>query len=219
MIRISNLYSTPSRLISRRPSLSAACDPSVDGLDSSFLWLECVVHVRYYSELLRFFMHEIKDVHDSQDLVQQTFERVLERSYAGDQVVNPRALLFEVARNLLIDRHRQAQIRRHESDDVLREHSGPAAAEPEAMYAGNQRVVLLVAAIEALPPRCRKAFIRHKIDGLSHAEVACEMGVSLNMVERHVMLAVAACRKALGDLPAPRRARVLQAAAGDPASD
>ena len=177
--------------------------------------LECIVHVRYYGELLRFFMHEIKDVHESQDLVQQTFERVLARRYACDQVTQGRALLFEVARNLLIDRHRQAQVRRHESDDVLLDHSGPAAAEPEAVYAGHQRVVLLVAAIEALPPRCRKAFILHKIDGLSHAEVACEMGVSLNMVERHVMLAVAACRKALGDVPARKGTCVLQTAAGD----
>jgi RNA polymerase sigma factor (sigma-70 family) len=188
-------------------------------LASSFLRLECVVHVRYYSELLRFFVHAIKDVHEAQDLVQQTFERVLERRYAGDQVANARALLFEVARNLLIDRHRQAQIRRHESDEVLRDHSGPAAAEPEAVYAGNQRVVLLVAAIEALPPRCRKAFVLHKIDGLSHAEVAREMGVTLNMVERHVMLAVAACRKALADVPSPQSVRLLQPASGDPASD
>jgi len=181
------------------------------------------VHVRYYSELLRFFVHEIKDVHEAQDLVQQTFERVLERRYAGDQVANVRALLFEVARNLLIDRHRQLQLRRHESDEVLRNHSGPAAAEPEAVYAGHQRVVLLVAAIEALPPRCRKAFILHKIEGRSHVEVAREMGVTLNMVERHVMLAVAACRKALGDLPAKKSAqqgaRLLQPATDEHAPD
>jgi RNA polymerase sigma-70 factor (ECF subfamily) len=166
------------------------------------------VHVRYYNELLGFFMHAVKDVHEAQDLVQQTFERVLERDYAADQVVNERALLFEVGRNLLVDRHRQLQLRRHESDEVLLDHSGPVAAEPEAVYAGNQRVGLLVDAIEALPPRCRRAFILHKIDGLSHAEVAREMDITLNMVERHIMLAVAGCRKALGDLAPKRQARV-----------
>lgn len=177
------------------------------------------MYVRYYSELLRFFIHEVKDVHEAQDLVQQTFERVLERRYTGDQVANARALLFEVGRNLLIDRHRQSKLRRHESDEGLVDLSGPAAAEPESVYAGNQRVVLLVATIEALPPRCRKAFVLHKIEGLSHADVAREMGITLNMVERHVMLAVAACRKALGDTAATRGVRHLHPVSSDHATD
>lgn len=131
-------------------------------------------------------------------------QRVLERGYADGEVGNARALLFEVARNLLIDRHRQLRVRRHESDEVLQDHPAPAGAEPEARYAGQQRVQLLVATIEALPPRCREAFILHKIEGVPQAEVARQMGISLNMVERHIMLAVATCRNALGP-PPPRR--------------
>lgn len=163
-----------------------------------------MVDVRYYDELLRFFVQAVRDVHEAQDLVQQTMARILERGYAGGQVANERALMFEVARNLLIDRHRQLQLRRHESDDALDAHPAPASADPEAVYAGQQRVKLMVGAVEALPARCRQAFILHKIEGLPQAEVARQMGVSLNMVERHIMLAVAACRKALGDTPGGR---------------
>lgn len=177
------------------------------------------MHERYYEELRGFLMRAVKDTHEAQDLTQQAFERVLEHHDAGHRIDDPRALLFEVARNLLVDRHRRARVRQHDNDEVLLDHAAPAAGEPDAVYAGQQRLRVLVAAIESLAPRCRRAFILHKIEGLSHAQVAAQMEVSLNMVERHVMLAVAACRKALGDAPTRKPARATTAAAVDPAAD
>jgi RNA polymerase sigma factor (sigma-70 family) len=157
------------------------------------------VHVQFYDELLKYFMRAVKDVHEAEDLVQETFGRVLSMAALGRPVDDLRALLYEVARNLLIDRHRMGQVRQHVSDDLLlQELPGPASDNPEALVAGRQRVLHLLHTIEALPPRCRQAFVLHKIDGLAQAEIAQLMGVSLNMVERHIMLAVATCRKALG---------------------
>lgn len=167
------------------------------------------MQVRYYEELLAYLVRAVHDLHEAQDLAQQTFERVLQHQRAGHRVDDLRALLYEVARNLVVDRHRRLQVRRHDSDAVLLDHPGPSADEPDAVYAGRQRLQVLMTAIESLPPRCRRAFILHKIDGLSHAEVAAQMEISLNMVERHIMLAVAACRKALGDAPARKALRAV----------
>lgn len=177
--------------------------------------------VHYYNELLNYFTHAVRDGHEAQDLVQNAFERLLSAQHAGQRTDNPRAMLYRIARNLLVDRHRHLRVRQHDGDEVLQQQAALPSCEPETVVAGMQRLRLLADAIEALPPRCRAAFVRHRIDGLSHAEVAAEMGISLNMVERHVMLAVAACRKALADesfrdcLPPPRRARswLAQAAA------
>lgn len=156
---------------------------------------------QHFDELLGYFVRAIGDRHEAQDLVQETWSRLLAR-FGQQAVHNPRALLYEIARNLLIDRHRQRQGRQHESDQVLAEHRAPASTEPEAIMAGRQRLEVLLAAIEALPPRCREAFVQHKIDGLPQAVVAERMGVSRNMVERHVMLGVAACRRALAQATA-----------------
>ena len=170
------------------------------------------MQVRYYEELLGFLVRAVHDPHEAQDLAQQTFERVLQHQRAGHPVDDLRALLYEVARNLVVDRHRRLQVRQHDSDEVLLDRPAPTAGEPDEVYAGRQRLHLLMAAIESLPPRCRLAFMLHKIEGLSQAEVAAQMEISLNMVERHIMLAVAACRKALGDAPARK---ALHAAAHD----
>lgn len=58
----------------------------------------------------------------------------------------------------------------------------------------SQTVDALLAAIGELPLRCREAFILHKFDGLSQAEVARQMGISVTMVERHIKLGMQACR-------------------------
>lgn len=170
------------------------------------------MHEQFYNEFLRYFTREVKDACEAQDLVQETFSRVLAKVAAGEQVDDVRSLLYKVARHLLIDRHRHSEVRDHVSDEVLTEMAAPVSDEPEARFAGQQRVRLLVRAIESLPNRCREAFVLVHLDGLPQTEVAARMGVSRNMVERHLMLAMAACRKALGD-DRPRR-KVPESAAG-----
>ncbi len=47
-----------------------------------------------------------------------------------------------------------------------------------------------MAALDELPPQCRKAFRLHKLDGLSHAETAAAMGISRSAVEKHISAAL-----------------------------
>lgn len=44
-------------------------------------------------------------------------------------------------------------------------------------------------------PRGRQAFVLHRFDGLSQNEVAKLMGISTNMVEKHIIPAMTACRE------------------------
>ncbi|TJZ73143.1 sigma-70 family RNA polymerase sigma factor [Chitiniphilus eburneus] len=153
---------------------------------------------RYYQELLNFISRSLADRDAAADVVQETFARVLalQPATGGESVREPRALLYRTARNIVIDQHRRAQVRDHDDLDSM-ELAAPAAQEPEARYATRQRTEALLGVIEALPPRCREAFILHKFDGLSHAEIAERMGISRNMVEKHVINAMLVCRRSL----------------------
>jgi RNA polymerase sigma-70 factor (ECF subfamily) len=148
----------------------------------------------HYKELLRFLMSMLHDRHEAQDVAQDAYVRVLASRDAGQAIRDPRPLLYRVARNLLIDRHRRQGVRRHEDIDAHPEMPASDAAEPETVMSSHQHVQAMLAAIEALPPRCREAFILHKFDGLSHIEVASRMGISRNAVEKHVIRALLACR-------------------------
>jgi RNA polymerase sigma-70 factor (ECF subfamily) len=44
----------------------------------------------------------------------------------------------------------------------------------------------LMVALEELPLSCQKVYIRHRLEGWSHAEIAADMGISRSMVEKHM---------------------------------
>lgn len=162
---------------------------------------------RYYRELLHFLGRSVKDHHTAADLAQESYARVLAAQKSGEDITDPRALLYRTARNLLIDRHRHSQVRRavhgesspevDGDDDALSRLVAPAAFEPEVAAASQQSVQALLATIGDLPVRCRQAFMLHKFEGLSHAEVAEQMGVSVKMVEKHIRTGLQACRACL----------------------
>lgn len=161
----------------------------------------------YYQELLNYFARAVRSRDRASDLVHEAYTRVLALEQSGQVVEQPRALLYRTARNLLIDQHRRQAVRApHAAGDVaygaqgdgpvpdVAELPAPAALGPEAQAASAQGMAALLATIDALPLRCREAFILHKFDGLSQAEVARQMGISVTMVERHIKLGMQACR-------------------------
>lgn len=158
----------------------------------------------YYRELLRFLQGSVKDRDTAADLAQESYARVLAVQQSGEPIAEPRALLYRTARNLLIDQHRRTGVRaqHHMADGASADAAAdtvaaPPAFEPEVAAMSAQTVSALLDAIGTLPLRCREAFILHKFDGLSQAEVARHMGISVTMVERHIKAGMQACRVCL----------------------
>ena len=55
----------------------------------------------------------------------------------------------------------------------------------------------LIATIAELPGRCRQAFVLSVFEDRTHAQIAHEMGIPVNMVEKHIVRAMLACRQRL----------------------
>ncbi len=155
----------------------------------------------FHGELLRFLRKHLGSSADAADLAQDTFAQWLK--WPGRQSVEqPRAFLFQIARNLLRDHWRRQQSRGQDLDRPAA-NDEPAALEGEAAGPGErfeqqQRLSHLAAALAELPPRRREAFVLHKFDGLSQVEVAERMGISLSMVEKHIASALLHCKRRLG---------------------
>lgn len=174
----------------------------------------CALLERYYRELLNFLHRQVSDRDTAADLAQESYARVLAVQHSGRDILDARALLYRTARNLLVDQHRRAAVRRHDDLDALPEAEQPAAPQhlqPEDALVSQQMLRAYVGAIECLPPRCREAFVLHVFDEFTHAQIARHMGISVSMVEKHVvrgMLACKACERSLreqGD-PGPDQA-------------
>ncbi len=54
----------------------------------------------------------------------------------------------------------------------------------------QQRLEQVQAVLNCLPARCGEVFWLFRIEGLRQGEIASRLGISVNMVERHVMRAM-----------------------------
>lgn len=161
---------------------------------------------RYYRELLGYFSRRASSSEQAADIVQEAYSRVIAVQQSGSAIAEPRAMLYRTARNILIDQHRRRTAQgEHLSLDAADEAlpglpllAGGSADDPETRLAAAQAMQAVLQAIDRLPLRCREAFVLHKFDGLTQAEVARRMGISLKAVEQHVRHAMQACRQARG---------------------
>lgn len=127
------------------------------------------------------------------DLLQDLYLKVSALP-ADTAVDNPRAFLFRLMSNLMLDRWRSKQ-RATARDSAWRQvnHQADAvedlddAPSPEAAAASRQRLTRLVATLETLPPKTQTIFRLHKFDGVSYADIAVQLGVSRSSVEKHMM--------------------------------
>lgn len=154
---------------------------------------------RYYHELHQLIARSVGCRDKAQDVVQEACMRVLAsphyKALSQDQAGSGLgALLYTTAKNIVIDQYRQT---RHYEDIEHAALPASRADEPGPQVAGRQALQQLMVLIEALPPRCKEAFVLYKFEGLSHARIAEQMGISVNMVEKHIIHGMVACKKGM----------------------
>lgn len=134
------------------------------------------------------------------DLAQDTFLRLLVR---GQPISNlaPRALLARIARGLMIDHWRRDALERAYLETLaqLPTSSHPS---PQVRHEALQCLERIAQLLDGLKPAVREAFLLYQLGGLSHAQVAQELGVSSRTVERHVASALLHCYRVCFEGPA-----------------
>jgi RNA polymerase sigma factor (sigma-70 family) len=138
------------------------------------------------AELMQFLQRNWRNASDIDDLCQDIYVRVYESAHRAIPK-SAKAFAFTVARNLLIDRIRNAQIVPIETIadlETLNVASEQPAADRRVM--ARQELRRLQSALDQMPPRCREAVILKKVKGLSVREVAEQMGITVKTVDRHL---------------------------------
>lgn len=160
----------------------------------------------YRADLLRFLIARTGDAGEAEDILQELWIRA--RQSPGAPVANGRAYLYRMAQNMVVDRLRERQRRWRRERVWSDEATGfqavgiePADARLNAEEAmlDREEAARLVAAITGLPEGARRAFELHKIQGLSHAEAARQLGISKSGVEKHMAVAMKYLRRAMLD--------------------
>ncbi len=145
----------------------------------------------YGRELESYLTRQVRCRETAADLAQETFVRMAQGApEAGEQ--NVRAYLFQIAHNLAIDHFRRQKRRptvlMPPEDLHLHADEAPGA---EQATAGRQRLDRLAKAVAELPPLTQEIFRRNRLQGLTYAEVARQLGISESSVQKRLARALA----------------------------
>ncbi|TWI56691.1 RNA polymerase sigma-70 factor (ECF subfamily) [Pseudomonas duriflava] len=137
--------------------------------------------------------------HRAEDLCQDTFVRLLNKA-ERPVLREPRAFLINIAKGLLIDQYRRAQLERNYLEGL--------ANQPEDIHPSPEELAILVEALAeverllgTLSPKARAAFFYNRLDGLTHAEIATRLGVSVPRVRQYIAQGLRQCYIALYGTP------------------
>lgn len=131
------------------------------------------------------------------DICQEVYLRVYE-SAAIERPDSTRSYVLSVARNLLIDKARRAQVVSIESvADLDSIDLSSNDLTPERYASGRGEMRLFQTALHELPPRCRQIIVMRKISGISQRDIAAELGITEHTVEKQISLGLRKLANAL----------------------
>ena len=139
--------------------------------------------LEYYKELLYYIRNKISNKDYAQDIVQETYIKII--SIQNEQeVINQRALLYKIAKNIIIDKARKnkdiKEIPYEENEYISK------TKEPDELAIEQNQQKILMQELKKLPPKRKEAFVLHILEDYSKDEVAKMMNISVQAVEKHI---------------------------------
>lgn len=149
--------------------------------DETDQWAE--LFSTYRRPLTGFFQARVSNPEDAQDLVQQTFMRLMQRT-GSVPIRDIHRYVFQAAANVLND-HQRRLIRRHQDQHTSYEDEthGEIEHSQESVYEAQELADRIAAAVEELPERQQDIFLQCVLGRQGYDDVAALLGVSRSTVE------------------------------------
>jgi RNA polymerase sigma factor (sigma-70 family) len=150
------------------------------------------------TQLLRFLERMLGRRDAAEDVAQESYLK-LYRLSRPDEVICPRALLFDVATKLAINRLRRAR-----AEAAVADASAETMNEvPDESPRPDRRVLLdeamqrLTRIIDELQPNLRQVFVMRYVTQMPRQEIADRLHISVGAVEQRLTRALTHCRERL----------------------
>lgn len=158
-----------------------------------------------YSDLLDSIRRHTQCLHRAYDVLHEALLRYVLAHHRRDGIRQPHAYLRTVVGSVLADEHADAAryMAWPEAGPAQgREAPGPfpfdegVAPSAEHLAELRERLEAVQRILDSLPRRCREVFWLFRVHGYTQPQIAARLGISVNMVERHVMRALLDLRAA-----------------------
>jgi RNA polymerase sigma factor (sigma-70 family) len=154
------------------------------------------LYTRHRGHLYRFVLRSVKTRGTAEDLFQEVWMRVIEARGRYAPQAKFTTWLYTIAHNLLTDHWRKKGLTLVELDEDTQ---APAPDDPARSAEARQALSRFAAALEALPPAQRQAFLLHEEGGLSVAEIAAATGSNEEAAKSRLRYAMAKLKTAVDD--------------------
>ncbi|PZR03099.1 MAG: RNA polymerase subunit sigma-24, partial [Archangium gephyra] len=145
------------------------------------------IAVRYKQALRAFFVRRVGDHAEADDLTQDVFASLVRRA-DGEAIKNVEGYVFQIAANLLRDRHRRRGARPEIHSEGFADPSCRLIDElsPERAAIGRDTYARFVRLLEELPERPRTVFVLNRFEEKTGREIAAMLGISQRQVEKDI---------------------------------
>jgi len=130
------------------------------------------------------------------DLAQDTFVRLLRRELEDGAIREPRSYLSAIARGLLFNHWRHQAVERAYLE-LMTGQDEPTSLCLEQQQLLVETLVRLAQVLEGMPVRDKQIFLLARLDGLKYQEIAQQLGVSINVVQKAMVRGMERCYRVL----------------------
>lgn len=150
---------------------------------------------QHYGVVYRFLVRLSGDVDCAEELTQETFARAWagRRHFRGE--ASPRTWLLHIARNVYLNTQRRNAETRIPTDELQAIPDNGTSGDPARRFAASQQRAAIMATLAALPEKQRSIVVLCDAEGLSYAEIAEVLGISLAAVKVNLFRARHAFRQ------------------------
>ncbi len=155
-----------------------------------------VLYLQHHSWLKNWLQRRLGQAADADDLTQDTFVRIIRSRSPVNELKQPLAYLATIANSLLVNRWRRLAVERAYAEAL--------AAQPEHFELSPEERYLLIETLteidellHGLSPRIREIFLLSQLDGLTYKQIAAQLGLSVNQVQKSMVKAFSRCYASL----------------------
>ena len=151
----------------------------------------------YYSDLCNYVNLFVRNESLSEEIVQDVYIYLWNNRGKIKITSSVRAYLFTTSKNKCKNHIRNEKIR---TRTLTKLEDGPTdhVPQPDEIMQEQECQMMLDAAIEQLPPRCREVFLLSRKQGYSNEKIATELKISPKTVENQMTIALRKMRELIG---------------------
>lgn len=153
------------------------------------------VFLKFYNPVKRFLAALTKSGDDAEELCQEIFAKLWVNRAQINPNKNFKSYLYTVARNAAMNHFRDRQVREAYAKHTGWFPEGASYTEEEIIARETQLLIDLV--VSKMPKQRKKIFMLSRTEGLSNEEIARQLNITKNAVERHLTFALKDIRKVL----------------------